>query len=176
MTARSAPPRVLLLADSEHAPAIEGALALLSCEVTVADDAFDGMARAGEDDHDAVVLDFTMARDDARVLGYWLRDNDVEATVIGIVEPVLGAAPNDLDDLCDELVLAPATPANLAPALGMDPPVESDRPRLTVKVNAALLDAHEVAVPPEHSDTAEGEKPALIIGLGAHAEAPRYDD
>lgn len=176
MTPGSTTLRVLVLADGDTAAALEGALAVLSCDVTVVADAFAGMSVLGDEDVDAIVLDFTMSRDDGRVLAYWINDNDVESTVVGVVEPVIGAASGDLDDLCDELVLAPATADDLAGVLGVDPPEDAPRRRLTVKVNAALLDAGEVPVPPEQAVTDEGEKPALIVGLGAHAEAPRYDD
>ncbi|HEX9888776.1 MAG TPA: hypothetical protein VGA69_04820 [Nitriliruptorales bacterium] len=176
MTARPDPLRVLLLAHGEAAADLEGALEGLACDVVLVGDVFEGMAQATDVVPDAVVLDLTMARDDARVLAYWLRDQDLPATVIGIVEPLNGAAQSDLDDLCDELVLAPATAEALAPALGIDPPPSDQHRKLTVKVNAALLDAHEVQVPPEAAATHEGDKPALIVGLGAHAEAPRYND
>lgn len=167
-------PRVLLLAR-EDVDVLADTLTDLRCEVFVATDLFEAMAEVADTDPDAVVLDLTMTRDDAHAMAEWLAEQDLDTRVIGLVEPVAGAAASELQGLCDELVTVPVDRSSLAAALGMSTDDDEPRTQLTVKVNADLLDAHEVKIPPRSAGD-DGDKPALIVGLGAHAEAPRYDE
>ena len=177
MTAVTEPLRVLMLARGDVAEQLDRALEALACDVLEVSDLFEGMAEVTQEAPHAVVVDLTTAGDDARALAEWLHTDRPDVAVIGIVEPVDSAATGDLEDLCDELVLTPVSSAVLGPALGLEPSADqAPRRSLTVKVNAELLDAHEVQVPPHRAPTDDGGRPALIVGLGSHAEAPRYDD
>lgn len=176
MTVRPDPTRVVVLADGDVRQPLHDALHGLGCEVTVADDLFDGVAKVEAAEADAVVVDLTSSRDDPRALAHWVRDNGIDTTVVGLVDPVAGVADGDLDDICDELVLTPPTIDSLAAALDLALPDSGDGPpRLTVKIHAALLERDHPAPPPEAAITDDGAKPGLIVGLGSHAEAPRYD-
>lgn len=176
MTARPETLAVVVLADGDVREPLHDVLRGLGCTITAAGDLFDGVAKVEREDPDAVVVDLTSSRDDPRALAHWVSDNGFEVTIVGLVDAVAGVADHDLEDICDELVLSPATNDSMAAALGLEHPVtdEQDR-RLTVKIHAALYDQDHPDPPPTAAG-GEDAKPGLIVGLGAHAEAPRFND